>query len=96
MSTLYIIAYDITANQTSDKRRAKIHKTLCAYGQWTQYSLFECFLSEKQYLELRARLEKYVAATQDSVRFYSLCKSCHAKVETIGKPPPQEPILYLV
>ena len=32
----YVIAYDIP----SDKRRTKVHKLLCGFGQWTQYSLF--------------------------------------------------------
>ena len=64
--TLYMIAYDIS----SDKRRTKVHKTLSGFGMWTQYSLFECFLTERQYLQLRARLEKHLVDSQDSVRFY--------------------------
>jgi CRISPR-associated protein Cas2 len=90
--TLYLIAYDIS----SDKRRAKVHKTLSGYGQWTQYSLFECFLSEKQYLKLRRQLADHLEESHDSVRFYALCGSCRHKVETVGKPPPEEPLLYLV
>ncbi|MEZ4867308.1 MAG: CRISPR-associated endonuclease Cas2 [Caldilineaceae bacterium] len=91
-TTFYIIAYDIS----SDKRRAKVHKILSGFGQWTQYSLFECYLSEKQYLQLRQRLEKILEESLDSVRFYALCGSCRHKVETVGDPPPEEPTLYLV
>ncbi len=91
-TTLYLVAYDIS----SDKRRTKVHKALSGFGQWTQYSLFECFLNEKQYLQLRQRLDKILEASQDSVRFYPMCGSCRSKIETVGSPPPQEVILFLV
>jgi CRISPR-associated protein Cas2 len=91
-STLYLIAYDIS----SDKRRAKVHKALSGFGQWTQYSLFECFLDEKQYLKLRRQLEGHLEESHDSVRFYALCGACRHKVETVGDPPPKEPTHYLV
>jgi CRISPR-associated protein Cas2 len=90
--TLYIIAYD----SPSDKRRGKLHKLLSGYGQWTQYSLFECHLTDKQYLQLRHRLAQWLDEKQDSVRFYPLCGACAAKVETVGGAQPAEPLLYLV
>jgi len=91
-TTFYLIAYDIS----SDKRRTKVHKTLSGYGQWTQYSLFECFLTEKQYVQLRQRLANILEESLDSVRFYTFCGTCRHKVETVGNPPPQEPLLFLV
>ena len=51
-TTLYVVAYDIP----DDKRRTKVHKVLCGYGAWTQYSLFECWLNRRQILELRVKL----------------------------------------
>jgi len=89
---LYIVAYDIS----SDRRRTKVHKTLSGFGRWSQYSLFECYLSEKEYLQLRARLDKILEESSDSVRFYPLCGSCEAKIETVGSPPPSKPDLFLV
>lgn len=91
-TTFYIIAYDIGA----DKRRTKVHKILSGYGHWTQYSLFECFLTEKQYLRLRHRLEQHLEPKQDSVRFYALCGACRGRVETVGQPPRAEPELFVV
>lgn len=91
-TTLYVVAYDIP----DDRRRTKIHKTLSGYGQWTQYSLFECFLTEKQYIQLRQRLERHLAPGKDSVRFYPLCAACRERVETVGSPKPAEPELYIV
>lgn len=91
-TTCYVVAYDIP----DDKRRTKVHKILLGYGKWTQYSLFECFLTSKQLLLLRARLEDYLVPRQDSVRFYPLCANCVSKVETVGGPPPADAILFLV
>lgn len=91
-TTLYVVAYDISSN----RRRTKVHKVLSGFGRWTQYSLFECYLSEKEYLQLRARLDKILEEGRDSIRFYPLCRSCEGKVETVGSPPPGKPALFLV
>jgi CRISPR-associated endoribonuclease Cas2 len=86
-TTLYIIAYDIP----NDRRRSKVHKTLCGYGAWTQYSLFECWLDRKQLLELQIKLAKQLNEQEDSLRLYPLCQSCQGKVITIGSSLPSEP-----
>ncbi len=91
-STCYVIAYDIP----DDKRRTKIHKILLGYGKWTQYSLFECFLTRKQLVLLRSKLAEHLVAKEDSVRFYPLCANCVSKVETVGGPPPADAVLFLV
>jgi CRISPR-associated endonuclease Cas2 len=51
-----VISYDIS----EDKRRTKIHKMLKSYGQWMQYSVFECDVTDSQYAKLRARLSKMI------------------------------------
>src|SRR5437016_10092928 len=91
-TTCYVIAYDIP----DDKRRTKVHQLLLGFGKWTQYSLFECFLSRKELILLQAKLEEHLDATQDSVRFYPLCASCLSKVETVGGPLPTEARLFVV
>jgi CRISPR-associated protein Cas2 len=91
-STCYVVAYDIP----DDKRRTKIHKILQGYVTWTQYSLFECFLTRKQLVLLQSKLSEHLVAKEDSVRFYSLCASCVSKVETVGGPLPEEPNVYIV
>ncbi|MBM7555649.1 CRISPR-associated endonuclease Cas2 [Halanaerobacter jeridensis] len=75
-----LISYDIS----DDKRRTKIHKTLKDFGTWIQYSVFECELKEKEYLQLRYRLKKKIDITEDNIRFYFLCKKCQDKIEKIG------------
>jgi CRISPR-associated protein Cas2 len=91
-TTLYLIAYDIP----DDKRRTRLHKTLCGYGQWTQYSFFECFLTDKELIALRHRLHHILQESQDNVRIYHLCRACQAKTETIGSLPPAEDKVYLL
>lgn len=90
--TCYVIAYDIP----DDKRRTKIHKVLLGFGKWTQYSLFECFLSRKDLILLRSKLAEHLVAKEDSVRFYPLCANCVSKVETVGGPLPADAVLFLV
>ena len=91
-TSCYVIAYDIP----DDKRRTKIHKILMGYGKWTQYSLFECFLSRKELVLLRSKLAEHLEAKEDSVRFYPLCANCVSKVETVGGPPPADTVLFIV
>lgn len=87
----YVIAYDIP----NDRRRTKVHKALCGFGEWTQYSLFECFLSPKELVQLRAKLDDLLDPDEDSVRLYPLCEACRERVETIGSSAPEEKITYI-
>jgi CRISPR-associated protein Cas2 len=91
-TTLYLVAYDIP----SDRRRTKVHKILCGFGQWTQYSIFECFLSDKELVALHGRLDKILNSKEDNVRIYHVCRACRAKTETIGSSPPAETKVYLL
>lgn len=75
-----VVTYDIS----EDKRRTKIHKILSSYGQWMQFSVFECNLTNTQYAKLRNRLNKLIKDQEDSIRFYFLCECCQQKVERIG------------
>lgn len=90
--TLYIVAYDIP----NDRRRTRVHKTLCGFGQWTQYSLFECHLTDKELIALHGKLDPLLEPDEDSVRFYPLCAACLGKVETVGSRKPQEQSVYIV
>jgi len=91
-TSCYVVAYDIP----DDRRRTKVHKILLGYGTWTQYSLFECFLSKKELILLQAKLGEHLIPREDSVRFYPLCANCLSKGETVGGPPPEETSVYIV
>lgn len=86
-----LVSYDIS----EDKRRTKIHSILKSYGQWVQYSVFECDLTKTQYAKLRHRLNKQIDA-EDSIRFYFLCECCQGKVERIGGEMPRDHSIFFV
>ena len=88
----YVVAYDIS----DDKRRTRVFKTLQGFGNWTQFSLFECWLNKKEMLVLQTRLQRYLDASQDSVRFYPLCALDVSRVETVGGAKPKEERVYVV
>ncbi|NJL00722.1 MAG: CRISPR-associated endonuclease Cas2 [Spirulinaceae cyanobacterium SM2_1_0] len=87
-----VVSYDIS----DDKRRTKVHKILSSYGQWMQYSLFECDLTPTQYARLRDRLDRLIQPPDDSVRFYFLCACCQEKVERLGGVPVRDDTIFLV
>ncbi|MEP0914439.1 CRISPR-associated endonuclease Cas2 [Leptolyngbya sp. GB1-A1] len=87
-----VISYDIP----DDKRRTKIHNILKSYGQWMQYSVFECDLNATQYAKLRSRLGKLIKPQEDSIRFYFLCSCCQAKVERIGGEAVRDETMFFV
>lgn len=79
----YLISYDIV----DDPRRTRLAHLLENHGRRVQYSVFECELGEKRFLELRRRIMKEIDPTVDSVRIYPLCARCAAVVEVIGTGP---------
>ena len=85
-----VITYDIS----EDKRRTKIHKILKSYGQWMQFSVFECDLTDTQYAKLRSRLRQLIENDEDSIRFYFLCACCQGKVERIGGEAPRDETIF--
>jgi CRISPR-associated protein Cas2 len=85
-----VVSYDIS----EDNRRTKIHSILKSYGQWMQYSVFECQLTETQYAKMRSRLGKLIKPDSDSIRFYFLCACCQGKVERIGGEAPRDESIF--
>lgn len=92
MSTLYLVAYDIS----DDRRRTRVHKILSGFGEWTQFSVFECYLDEQEHILLRSRLDDVLKREEDNVRFYHVCPACQRKTETVGSDPPAEKKVYLL
>lgn len=81
-----LIAYDVNlVSSTGAKRLRKVAKACLNYGTRVQNSVFECVVSEAQFVELRHELEKIIDNEKDSIRFYSLGKNWDRKVITIGK-----------
>ena len=91
-SNFYVVAYDIP----NDRRRTKVHKILKGFGTWTEFSLFECFLTKKEYIQMKNKLEKLLNDQEDRVRIYMICDTCLAKIETVGIAEPVEQTMYLI
>lgn len=89
---LLIVSYDVV----DDRRRTRLHKLLLGYGTWVQYSVFECYLTKRQQVELLARVKREVNRDQDRVRIYRMCGACEGRVEAIGSKPPTEAVAYVV
>ncbi|MDD4588767.1 MAG: CRISPR-associated endonuclease Cas2 [Heliobacteriaceae bacterium] len=87
-----VVSYDIP----NDRRRNKIFKALKSYGEWMQYSVFECNLTKEQYLKLRNRLDKLISPKDDSIRFYILCEDCKDKIERIGGTQPRDESVFII
>ncbi|AGY58212.1 CRISPR-associated endonuclease Cas2 [Gloeobacter kilaueensis] len=85
-----LVSYDIP----NDKRRTKIHNALKSYGEWVQFSVFECDLDDTNYARLRARLSALIKPEEDSIRFYFLCRTCSPKIERIGGKPPTDDSIF--
>ncbi|NJK38714.1 MAG: CRISPR-associated endonuclease Cas2 [Oscillatoriales cyanobacterium RM2_1_1] len=91
MTTLfYLIIYDLPDNKAANKRRTRLHKMLSGYGKWTQYSVFECFLTGMQFARLQVQLDKLVKPQEDSVRIYVLDAGSVKRTLTYGSQKPRQ------
>ena len=91
MSTLfYLIVYDLPDSKAANKRRTRLHKMLCGYGKWTQYSLFECFLNAVQFAKLQTQIEKLIKPDEDSVRIYVLDSGAVKRTIAYGSEKPRQ------
>lgn len=83
--TFYVIAYDIT----DDRRRAKVVKRLEKCGVRSNYSVFECMLTDGQYHKLQEALGKIIRPKeQDRIVYYPVCVNCFTKI--VYDPPRSE------
>ncbi len=81
-----LITYDVNITSVDGAKRLRnVAKTCLNYGKRVQNSVFECVLTESQYIVLKYNLENVIDTVEDSVRFYRLGTNWKRKVETIGK-----------
>ncbi len=91
MSTLlYLFIYDLPDTKAANKRRKRLHKMLSGYGKWTQYSVFECFLTAMQFVNLQQQIERLIKSTEDSVRIYVLDSGAVKRTITYGSEKPRQ------
>ena len=81
-----LITYDVNITSPHGAKRLRNVARACLdYGKRVQNSVFECILTEAQYVVLKNKIGSIIDPEQDSVRFYILGKNWKRKVETIGK-----------
>ena len=96
IALFYLIIYDLPDSKAANKRRNRLHKLLSGYGTWTQYSVFECFLTGMQFTKLQTQLETLIKPAEDSVRIYVMDAGAIKKSLTYGsKQPRQESAIIL-
>lgn len=76
-SKWYLVCYDIR----DPKRLRLAAKKIQGYGHRMQYSVFRCWLSDKQLQQLRWELTQELTP-QDDVLFIPLCHQCVQGLET--------------
>lgn len=80
----YLISYDIRA----PKRWRHVYKKLVGRGEWLQYSLFRCRLTETEKESLRWELEQLLD-DDDDMMFVYLCPGCAGRTVQRGRRPKQ-------
>ena len=81
-----LITYDVNITSPhGEKRLRNVARVSLNYGKRVQNSVFECILTEAQFVVLRDQLKGIIDSDQDSIRFYMLGKNWKRKVETLGK-----------
>lgn len=97
MSTFfYLIIYDLPDTKAANKRRTRLHKMLSGYGKWTQYSVFECFLTTLQFAKLQTQVETLISPDEDSVRVYVLDAGAVKRTITYGSEKPRQVELIIL
>lgn len=81
---LYIVAYDIS----SPRRWRKVFKTMNGFGEWLQFSVFQCLLSDKRRVEMEVALNEVIHHQEDQVIVLDVGVADQKRVvmSTIGKP----------
>jgi len=77
----YLVCYDIH----DPKRWRKAYELLQGYGKRLQYSIFRCWLSQRDREKLRWELEKILAA-EDELLLLRLCNHCVEGVQMHNRP----------
>ena len=94
---LILITYDVdTTTKAGEKRLRKVAKDCVNYGQRVQNSVFECLLTEAQFVSLKATLTSIINDSSDSIRFYFLGNNWQRKIEQVGRKTSYDPTETLI
>ncbi len=90
---LRLVAYDVT-----DARRLRKVAQVCKdYGLRIEYSVFECDLEERVFLEFWRRLLMLIDPEKDRLISYRICAGCVAEIRSAGVlEHPKKVLLYIL
>ena len=81
-----LVTYDVdTVSPAGQKRLRNVAKACENYGQRVQNSVFECEVTESQFVLLKATLTDIIDLQLDCIRFYRLGKNPKIHTIIIGK-----------
>jgi CRISPR-associated protein Cas2 len=87
-----IVSYDVATTSSAGRRRLRRVAATCkSYGVRVQYSVFECSVTEREIVLLRAKLLDVVDLDEDSLRFYFVSEDDANKTEHHGVRRPVDP-----
>jgi CRISPR-associated protein Cas2 len=83
---MVLITYDVeTITPLGARRLRRVAKECQNYGQRVQNSVFECVLTEAQFVVLKDKIRGIIDTEKDSVRFYFMGKNWNNRIEDMGK-----------
>ena len=83
---MVLITYDVeTVTSGGAKRLRRVSKECQNYGQRVQNSVFECVVTESQFVLLRNEIASIIDMEKDTVRFYFLGNNWNNRVEFFGR-----------
>lgn len=80
-----LVAYDVSTESSAGRRRLRRVAKVCQnFGQRVQKSLFECEVSETNFVKLETDLLAEINKKEDNLRFYRLSKPYENSVKEYG------------
>lgn len=81
-----LITYDVNiASEGGANRLRRVAKCCVNYGQRVQNSVFECMISEADFVHLKSQLSGIIDHETDTIRIYNLGKNYRPKIQKLGK-----------
>jgi len=80
----YLVAYDIS----DDKRRDKVFHELHGFGDWAQYSVFFCELTDQELVRMRSALSQALNHAEDQIMILDLGRAhrpLDQRLEVVGR-----------
>lgn len=80
----YLVAYDIS----DDKRRDGVYGILQGFGDWAQYSVFLCELTDVELVRMRSALRSTIHEHEDQVMILDLGRAhrpLEQSLEIVGR-----------